>query len=230
MKVTIPVVCSSCKTEFPHVGYAGRKFPVAVCPTCGESIHIIEHLSISVDADLLLHRSKSEMEGGDFTLSIILNAIAVECGLTQVFLKWKAIASERSVHTATDVERDAWEKVFLNSTNWGKFKSSANFVSKFLTGMDFDDFVQDFHNKTKDHVGLWIKAGFPSDLSMAKVDRFQKEIFNTRNRVMHWGKVDYEHSDAARSLDAAIVMINILKRMDRQRCEKMESDWRQANA
>jgi hypothetical protein len=47
---------------------------------------------------------------------------------------------------------------------------------------------------------------------------------------MHWGKVDYEHSDAARSLDAAIVMINILKRMDRQRCEKMESDWRQANA
>src|ERR1035438_2897484 len=229
MKVTIPVICSSCRTEFPQSGYAGKKFPVAVCPTCGESIHIIEHLSISVDADLLLHRSKSEMDGGDFTLSIILNALAVECALTQVFLKLKAIDSGLSVHTATDVERDAWEKTFLNSTNWGKFKNSANFVSKFLTGIFFDDFVEDFNNKTKDHVGLWIKAGFPPYLSMAKLDSFQKEIFNKRNRMRQSGKGDYERSDAARSLDAAIVMVNILKRMDRQRCEKMERDWRQAN-
>jgi hypothetical protein len=65
MKVTIPVTCS-CGNEFQADGYAGKKFPVSICPICNTPVHIIEHLSISVVADLLLYRSKAEMEGRDY--------------------------------------------------------------------------------------------------------------------------------------------------------------------
>jgi len=170
------------------------------------------------------------MDEGDFTLSIILSALGVECALTQVFLKWKGIESGTSIHTATDEQRELWEKDYLENTNWGKFKKSADFVSMFLTDMAFEAFVTYFYNKDEDHVGFLIKAGFPSNLCLTKLDHFQKEIYSKRNRIMHWGKVDYERSDAEDSLKAAIAMINILKQIDRRRYEHMERNQRQSLA
>jgi hypothetical protein len=226
MKITIPVSCS-CGNVFCANGYAGKKFPLVICPKCNTPIYIIDHLSISVAADRLLYRSKTEMEGGDFTLSIICSAIAVECTLTQVFLKWKAIENGRiTMQSATAAERDAWEKEYRKNS---KFIDSANFVSNALVGKKFDDFVANYITTNKDHPGILIKAGLPKMVSQTKLKYFQKEIFDRRNRIMHWGKVDYQQSDAAPCLSAAIGIINILKLMDRLRCEKMELDWRQSN-
>jgi hypothetical protein len=223
MKVSIPVTCS-CGIEFLADGYAGKKFPVSTCPKCNTTIHIIEHLSISVVADLLLYRSKTEMEGGDYTLSIICSSMAVECALTQVFLKWRKIESR--IYLPSEDEQNAWEEELRKK---GSIKKSVDFVSEFLSGMKFDDFVTDFLAKNKDHPGILIKNGFPQWASQTELDYFQKEIFDKRNRIMHWGKVDYQMEEAALCLSAAIVVVNILKLMDRLKCEKMEHDWRQAN-
>jgi hypothetical protein len=223
MKVAIPVTCS-CGNEFLADGYAGKKFPVSICPSCKVPIHIIEHLSISVVADLLLYRSKAEMEGGDYTLSIICSAIAVECSLTQVFLKWRKIGSRKL--SPTEEEQNAWEDELRKK---GPIKKSVDFVSEFLSGMKFDDFVTDFLTKNKNHPGILIKNGFPQSASQTKLEYFQREIFDKRNRIMHWGKVDYQQKEATPCLSAAIGIVNILKLMDRLRYEKMERDWRQAN-
>lgn len=223
MKITIPVTCS-CGNVFPANGYAGKKFPVAVCPKCNAPIHFVEHLSISVVADLLLHRSKTEMEGGDYTLSIICSAIAVECALTQVFLKWRKI--EGRIYLPSEDEQNAWEDELRKK---GPIKKSVDFVSEFLSGMKFDDFVTDFLTKNKDHPGILIKNGFPQWESQTKLEYFHREIFDKRNRIMHRGKVDYKQEEAAPCLSAAIGIVNILKLMDRLKYEKMERDWRQAN-
>jgi hypothetical protein len=223
MRVSIPVNCS-CGNKFLADGYAGKKFPVSICPSCKTPIHIIEHLSISVVADLLLYRSKTEMEGGDYTLSIICSAMAVECALTQVFLKWRKIESR--IYLPSDDEQNAWEDELRKK---GTIKKSVDFVSEFLSGMKFDDFVTDFLTKNKDHRGILIKNGFPQWASQTKLSYFQKEIFVKRNRIMHWGKVDYRQEEAAPCLSAAIGIVNILKLMDRLKCEKMERDWRKAN-
>jgi hypothetical protein len=167
------------------------------------------------------------MEGGDYTLSIICSAIAVECALTRVFLKWKETESlGKSGSWGTDVEKKAWEKEYRKNS---RFIDSANFVSNTLVGKQFDDFVVDFLTTNKDHHGILIKAGLPRVVSQTKLKYFQNEIFDRRNRIMHWGEVGYQQSDAAPCLSAAIGIINILKLMDRLRCEKMERDWRQAN-
>jgi hypothetical protein len=226
VKIAIPITCS-CGNVFLADGHAGKKFPLAVCPKCDAQIHIIEHLSISVVADLLLFRSKSEIDGGDYTLSIICSAIAVECALTRVFLKWKETESlGKSGHRGTETEKKAWEKEYRKNR---RFIDSANFVSNALVGKKFDVFVADFTKTNRDHPGILIKARLPQMEGQSQLAYFQTEIFDRRNRIMHWGEVGYQQSDAASCLSAAIGMINILKLMDRQKCEKMEHDWRQAN-
>src|SRR5579863_7987442 len=116
MKITVPVSCS-CGHKFLIAGYGGRDFPVSVCPKCGCPGWILDPLSISVVADRLLYRSKAEMEEGDYTLSIICSAVAVECALTQVFLKWRGIESLKSLgHLGTESERNAWEQEYRTKT------------------------------------------------------------------------------------------------------------------
>jgi hypothetical protein len=234
MKIAIRVPCSSCGNEFPAVGYGEKAFPAAVCPKCGSSIHIFDPLSISVLADRLLYRSKAEMEGADYTLSIICSAIAVECALTQVFLKWKAIESRKiPVQSATDAEREAWENEYKREPKSSghrlrNFSMSANFVSKFLSGKAFNDFASDFVKASGK--GKLIKFGFPPYASQLRVEYTQKELFDRRNRIMHWADVDYKKEDAAASWFAASWFIGILKAMDREKYEANERKWRNSLA
>jgi hypothetical protein len=164
------------------------------------------------------------MEGGDYTLSIICSAMAVECALTQVFLKWRKIECRK--YQPTEKEQSAWEDELRKK---GPIKKSVDFVSEFLSGMKFDDFVTDYLTKNKDRPGILIKNGFPQWESQTKLEHFQREIFDKRNRIMHRGKMDYQQKETAPCLSAAIVMVNIFKLMDRLKYEKMERDWRQAN-
>jgi hypothetical protein len=220
VKVPITVNCL-CGNDFPVTVHAGKKFPAAVCPECGASMHIFEHLSISVVADLLLYRSKSEMEGADYTLSIICSAMAVECFLTRAFLKWKEIDSLKSTgHLATEQEKSDLEKEYTKSAG---FLTPSDFASNSLVGMGFDEFVATNPNATA------IMNGFLDAVGQSPKKYFQQVLFNKRNRILHWGQVSYERVDAESCLKAAIAIGGILKIMDRQRGEKMERDWRLAN-
>jgi len=151
--------------------------------------------------------------------------MAVECALAQVFIKWRKIDSR--VYLPSEDEQNAWEDELRKK---GTINKSVDFVAESLTGMKFDDFVADFLTKNKDHPGNLIKNGFAQLASQTTLCYFQKEIFDKRNRIMHWGRVDYQQGDAAPCLSAAIGMINILKLMDRLKYEKMERDWRKANS
>jgi len=104
------------------------------------------------------------------------------------------------------------------------FKESANLVSKYLTNRAFDDFVSGFvaRNGIATLVGSESTQG-ENDL---KVYQFQEKLFNKRNRIMHWGDMDFEKDDALVAFNAACDAIAILKAIDRERCEAMERSFR----
>ena len=91
MKIAVPVICSACGTEFSAFGVGEQRIPPATCPKCGAQIHLLDPLSVSVIADRLLYRSKHELDEGDYTLSIICSAIAVETAFTQAFINGRAL-------------------------------------------------------------------------------------------------------------------------------------------
>ena len=218
MKFAVPVKCG-CGCEFSVPSYAEESLQSAKCPGCQMIGILCQPLSISVVADKLLYRSKTEIDGEDYTLSIICSAIAVECALTQVFLKWKGIDSLKLTgHLATDSERNLWEKEYRKATERGGFMKSANFVSEFLCGKKFDDFVANFENQSRKstvaHTGPTIASSRPA------ASYIQDELFRRRNRIMHWGDVGYQQPDARLCLNAASGFIGTLKTMDREKTSR----------
>jgi hypothetical protein len=225
MKFTVPVGCSSCGCNFAAPGCGGMEFPPAQCPRCGVQIHILDPLTISIIADRLLLRSQSEIDGRDFTISIICSAMAVECALTQVFIKWKGLDHFRSTgQQPTSTEQDTYEQEYRKKASPGGFAKSADFVSFFLVGKKYDDFVADFVDKSKE--SELIKAGFPQYASQMKSENIHKQLFVKRNRIMHWGEVTFDKDDASAGLAAAGAAISALKVMDREKYLAMEREWR----
>jgi hypothetical protein len=151
--------------------------------------------------------------------------MAVESALTQLFLKWKGIEFFGCTgRHPPDDEQEAWERDYRRGTSPGGFKKSADFVSRFLCGKEYDAFVTDFSakaNKT-DVYTVW----FPEFESQSKAQSVHQELFNKRNRIMHWGNVIYQEEDASGALAAATRAIAVLKDIDTEKYQAMEKSWR----
>jgi len=228
MKFTVPVSCSTCGCDFKTLGYVDLTFPPATCLKCGETIHLIDPLTISIVAERLLYRSKAEFEGGDFTMPIICSAMAIETALTRLFLKWREIDHGFPATPTSQADRVAWEKEYRKGIGRGGFANSANFVSKRLTGELFDDFVDDFAKRSK--TVTLIKAGFPAvPKSYLTAAHIHKELFDKRNRIMHWGEVNYKKPDAQKALDAGLTAMAVLRVMDKERADALERKLRGAS-
>jgi hypothetical protein len=224
MKFSVPVICPSCKSQFAASGVREERIPAAACPNCGDVIHIIDPLSLSIVAERLLYRSHTELTAGDYTFSIISSAIAVEAAFTQAFMKWKSIDYQQTTgNQPTDEVEQVWEEEYRNETR-GSFKTAAKFVAKFLFGKTFDQFASDF--LACNTPAELIHAAFPPNKDHLNSDYIYKELFHCRNMIMHRGKVDYLESDASVALEAARTAFAILKAMDKERCEAMERAWR----
>jgi hypothetical protein len=225
MKFSVPVTCPSCSTEFSAPGVGEERIPTATCPKCGSAIHIIDQLSVSVVAERLLYRSQSELASGDYTFSIVSSAMAVEAAYTQAFMKWKSIEHMQATgENPTEKERETWEEEYRDETR-GNFEESAKFVAKFLGGKTFNQFVDD--SLARESKAAIIKAGLPPNKDQLRPKYIHTELFRRRNRIMHWGMVDYQQGDASAALKAAQTAFAVLKALDKEKYEVMEKAFRE---
>ena len=89
MKYLLPVSCS-CGESFAE-DVVGTEVPETVhCPRCGSPIDLIAPLG-NVVAMAILSRARTEFENGDWTLTIVLSAMGVECELVFLFMKWSRL-------------------------------------------------------------------------------------------------------------------------------------------
>lgn len=174
----------SCGGVFSFATYGEAQWPTVVCTKCGMAGGQINPLSVSVTAERLLNRSKLEVEGGDYTLSILIGTMAVESFLTRLFFRVKGMDSFATTFTwPTEAQEKAWENEYPRK---GGFTSPADFVSKATTGMTFDDFAGS--NAT----AIKILAGFPDVAGLSAKQYFQSNLFYLRNRIAHMGICEYK--------------------------------------
>src|ERR1700683_4260049 len=119
MKFAVPVSCSDCGCDFKARGYGGLTFSALTCPQCGNTIHLIDPLTISIVAERLLYRSEAELENGDFTMPIICSAMGIESALTRLFLKWEEVEHGFPATPASDADRAALETEYRNGVGKG---------------------------------------------------------------------------------------------------------------
>lgn len=167
----------------------------------------MDPLSVHVTAERLLWRSKSELEGGDYSLSIVIGTVAVESFLTRLFFKLKGMDSYAATFTLpTQAQEKAWEVDYPRS---GGFPRPADFVSKAMTGFTFDNFVA--QNKT----AARIMNSLPDAANISATEYFQNELFRRRNRIAHWGYVNSTKAEAQLCHTLAVAIVSILREMDK---------------
>ncbi len=191
----------------PFVTYGDGRWPAVVCSKCGTAAGLIDPLSVSVTTERLLHRSKAELERGDYSLSIVIGTMAVESFLTRLFFKVKGMDSYATTFAwPTEAQEKAWEVEYPKK---GGFTGPADFVSKATTGMTFDEFV------AKNAVARKIMAAFPDAANVSAKQYFQSALFHLRNRIAHWGYVNIRQTEGERCLSLAVAIVSILREMDR---------------
>jgi len=206
MKFVQDMPCS-CGGVFPFATYGEAQWPTVVCTKCGMAGGQINPLSVSVTAERLLNRSKLELDGGDYTLSILIGTMAVESFLTRLFFRVKGMDSFATTFTwPTEAQEKQWENEYPRK---GGFTSPADFVSKATTGMTFDDFVGS--NAT----AIKILAGFPDAAGLSAKQYFQSNLFYLRNRIAHWGYVSTSKGEAERCFALAVAIVSIFREMDK---------------
>lgn len=208
MKFIQEMPCS-CGHTLLFSTYGDAPWPDLVCRECGSLAILMDPLSVNFTAERLLYRSKAELEGGDYSLSIVIGTMAVESFLTRLFLKLKGMDSYATTFSLpTPTQEEAWEHEYPRK---GGFISPADFVSKRMTGLTFDEFV------AQNNIATRIMAGFPEAANPSQTKYFQDELFKRRNRIAHWGYVNSTKAEAQLCHALAVAIVSILREMDKSK-------------
>jgi hypothetical protein len=205
MKYSFPVTCNC--GEIFSVPVTGSKFPRSVqCPKCESSIWLIAPLGNLVAMAILSRAATELLKNGDWTLAILLSAMAIECDLAFLFMKWKRIDKD----LPTDADHEGWEN------EWRDIRGIAaqlEAVSVLLTGKSFDAFV--YQNSVQ---LITILAKYPTfESTTSPKVQFVEELFRRRNKIVHFGKIDFEQPDAEVCFELATRLSKILATMDAER-------------
>jgi hypothetical protein len=199
----------SCGGRYVFSAYGDASFGQATCTNCGQHGQLIDPLSVSVTAERLLYRSKAELEKGNYSLSIVIGVMAIESYLTRLFLKFKGMDSDASSFNLPTPEQEAeWEKEYPRS---GGFSAPAGFVSQKLVERSFDEFV------AGNGTASAIFRALPNSSGISPTQYFQDELFKRRNRIVHWGYVNSNETDAELCQTIAIALVSIFRELNRSK-------------
>jgi len=205
MKFKIENTCD-CGGTYVFTAHGDIEFREARCSSCGSVAALIDPVSVSVTGERLLYRSKADLDGGDYSLSIVVAVMAVESFLTRLFLKLKGMENYAvTFKPPTPTQEAEWEKEFPKR---GGFTSLAGFVSQRLVGTTFDEFVAT--SKTASA----IFSALPDSHEASPTQYFQNQLFRRRNRIAHWGYVNTSKSEAQLCHTVAVAAVSILREMD----------------
>jgi len=164
----------------------------------------------------LIGRAATELRGGDSTLTIVLAAMAVESQLAYLFVKWNRVDLTLQ-RNPTDADEEEWEE------RWRDIRSvAARFdrVSSRLTGESFDSFLSANGDLLKS-----VRTQYQSSGEASAKDFFVKRLFHKRNRIVHFGKIDFHQSEAELCFALATVLWHILIAMDAHCYRELQSKW-----
>ena len=186
----------------------------AQCTECGTVFWFVNPLSNPVGIRIF-NRAWEELINEDFTLVIVLSAMAVECELARLFIKWNGV-DLIPTRMPTPADKEGWAEQWRK---WTAIAVRLDKVSTLLTGEDFDSFLS--HNPT---LLKPVIAKYPAfTAGQFTKDFFIKEFFYKRNRVVHLGEIDFKQPDGEMCFTLAATLFEVMKKMDDERIKAMDA-------
>ena len=192
MKIPFDIFCDKCGTKLHTDLDIATPNPDIVCP-CGKMKLKVLVGSIGSDSfpGLVLDRAWYELQNGDYTMTILLSAIAVETMLSVYALHWTP---------PLDLPRDVMPRISklcreLYPMGIEKFISREHQVSRL---------VFDFRN---DALRLF---GHPRSIAKKIYDA----IFEPRNAIVHSAKFTFSQDEATKAWNVAAFFYRMVRAME----------------
>lgn len=202
MKSFFPIKCQ-CGHEHTLETVGTEPFKDTTCPSCGSAMIIVDDGFASWR---IYNKARQFLMSGDYTLSTVLGAVAVESELARVYIKWRSIETGLP-YEITDADRENFEDELRKCF---KIVDRLDMVSEYLTKLKFNEFVQ----ADADVSDFVLKAHPESATNPSLKKFFEEELFWRRNAIAHAGKIDSTKQQGEKCFNAANTMFKILATMD----------------
>lgn len=206
MKIPLQLKCSQCNEPSSIRIHLDQTSFDWTCPKCGTRHPSLFGLNVTMGF-LILERSRYELlNEKDYSMGIVMAAMAFDTELSRLFGKWKQIDSENA---GKQFDREKCEEELRGfRTVSAKIDGVADFLVKRT--------MQEFVNSCPE-LREGISKNFKSIRIGSLVRDFQEQLFWPRNRILHWGDAGCSYEDAARCWSIANQGLQILRKMDEQR-------------
>lgn len=202
MKIPMEMDCEKCGNRM-RVFMDLNADSVDYACSCGNELPGV--LTFNLNPGLLiLRRARYEFkQQRDVPLSMVLSAMAVDCELSRLYLKWGHIAALQDRCNIGDAELEEQLRRLGSATQ--RLKG----VARLMHPPGLSHFVL-----TRVELRDWIKSGFPS-LNAARLGETVTEaLFWPRNRILHVGDTKYDETAGRRSFNVAQLVMHIYQTMD----------------
>ena len=203
MKIPIGVHCVRCAKENGIRIELHDSTVSFVCTECGMQNEGPFGLGFDV-GDRVLQRAHFEFHSNrDYTMSIVLSAMAMECQVSHLHHKWEQIGAMLSSKVIGDAELDERLRRYQN------IATRLEHVAELMYAAGLDDFVV-----SRPELTTTIRNGF-SSLGLGQLAiGFQQALFWPRNRILHLADMRYGEPEATRCFNLAALGIHIFQQLD----------------
>ena len=215
MKFPMVVTCPSCKKRLVVEAEGSKPYPNPHCE-CGAAIYLLQSdMRVSRRA---FCRAEVELSEEDFSLAIILSAMAVECELAFLFSKWKMLEARLLPNEVTQAHSNSWEQEFRKMKG---VSGKLDAATQLMTGETFDAF-------------LVRRAGLASDLQQKYQNLgnrspskfFVEELFRKRNKILHSGHTEFGKPEAEGCVKMATGLLQVIAEIDKERYTRFDMELR----
>jgi len=193
MKIPFDLLCDKCGRRTRVSLDIAAANPDVVCP-CGKTTFVSLVGTTGPDSfpGLILERVRYELEKGDYTMAILLSAIAVETMPSVVASHWTP---------PLVLPKDVIPRISA--------------ICRGLYPMGVEHFVGRQHR-----VGKWLTFDFRSDALQlfgnprAIINKIYEAIFKPRNAIVHEGKFVFGKDEATKAWDVAVFFYRMVRAME----------------
>ena len=203
MKYKLKPECQSCKTVRWVSVHLDDHLLEWTCQACGHINYGFFELDVTIGHKILARSGYEANIEKDYSMSVVLSAMAFECEVARLFIKWKEI---EGLKKAKNVSKGDLEEEYRKL--W-KVTKRIKETAKLMRPGGLADFVRKSPELSKT-----IVSNFPSLHIGSLAEDFEKLLFYPRNKILHFGYARYRKDDAERCHSIAQFGLHLLRQMD----------------
>jgi hypothetical protein len=213
MKFPMVVTCPSCKKCLVVEAEGSKPYPNPRCE-CGATIYLLQS-DMRVSRRVFC-RAEVELSDEDFSLAIILSAMAVECELAFLFSKWKQLEARLLPNEVTQAHTNLWGQEFRKLKGVSGKLDAATLL---MTGETFDAFLM-----RRADLASWVKQNHPNIGNRSASKFFVEELFRRRNKILHSGHTEFGKLEAEPCVKMATTLLRLIAEIDKERYTRFDEE------